>query len=225
MKNILFPLLVLLYLSITSAYARTGYVTDSTKYALRAEENSKSSIVTMLPTGLKIQVLKSNRDTGYSSVKTEKGTRGYFLTRLITDKPTDKWYLDKANDIVKTLQQENEALNKRLEELSNGYGKVVHIEQQASFERDALTQKLINVRATAADALGIQKQRDQLQERVIFLERELQQVKRKNQALEDNTKQNWFLYGGMLSLFGVVIGVLLPMLNLRRKPTSSWDTF
>lgn len=147
------------------------------------------------------------------------------MTRLITDKPTDKWYLDKANDIVKTLQQENESLNNKLAELSSGYGKVVHIEQQASFERDELTQKLSNVRATAANALGIQKQRDQLQERVIFLERELQQVKRKNQALEDNTKQNWFLYGGMLSLFGVVIGVLLPMLNLRRKPTSSWDTF
>ena len=56
------------------------------------------------------------------------------------------------------------------------------------------------------------------------VERELQQIKREKQALEDSTKQDWFLYGGMLSFIGIFLGLLLPKLSWQRK-TSNWDTF
>jgi SH3 domain protein len=59
---------------------------------------------------------------------------------------------------------------------------------------------------------------------VISVERELQQLKRENQALTDNTNQTWFLYGGCLAIFGVLLGFILPKLSWRRR-TSGWDTF
>ena len=81
-----------------------------------------------------------------------------------------------------------------------------------------------NLKQTATNAIQLKQQRDQLQERVVNNERELQQIKREKQALEDSTKQDWFLYGGMLSFIGIFLGLLLPKLSWKRK-TSNWDTF
>ena len=72
--------------------------------------------------------------------------------------------------------------------------------------------------------MQLKQQRDQLQERVVNVERELQQIKRENQALQDTTNQDWFLYGGILSFIGIFLGLLLPKISWHRK-TSNWDTF
>jgi SH3 domain protein len=69
----------------------------------------------------------------------------------------------------------------------------------------------------------LKNERDQLQERVVNVERDLEQFKLENQSLKDSTKQDWFLYGGLLALFGVILGFVLPKLSWRRK--SSWDSF
>jgi SH3 domain protein len=58
----------------------------------------------------------------------------------------------------------------------------------------------------------------------VTIERELQQYKRDNQALTDSSNQDWFLYGGGLALFGVLLGFILPKLSLRRR-SSGWDSF
>ena len=71
----------------------------------------------------------------------------------------------------------------------------------------------------------MKQQRDQLQELVISNERELQQLKRENQALADSSNQNWFLYGGGLSLFGVLLGFILPKLSWRRRSSGWGDSF
>jgi SH3 domain protein len=69
----------------------------------------------------------------------------------------------------------------------------------------------------------LRNERDELQERVVNVERDLQQYKLENQALKDTASQDWFLYGGLLSLFGVLLGFILPKLGWRRK--SSWDSY
>ena len=84
--------------------------------------------------------------------------------------------------------------------------------------------ELAELQQTAANAIQLKQQRDQLQERVVSVERELQQLKRENQALTDSSNQDWFLYGGALSLFGVLLGFILPKLSWRRR-SSGWDTF
>lgn len=96
--------------------------------------------------------------------------------------------------------------------------------QEISKERDKLSADLSELQQTAANAIQLKQQRDQLQERVIAVERELQQLKRENLALTDNTNQDWFLYGGGLSLFGVLLGFILPKISWRRR-SSGWDTF
>lgn len=209
----------------TVAYANTVYVTDTTKYALRSQESSRSKIVTMLPTGAKLTVLSTNANSGYSRVKTPKGSEGYLLTRLTSETPTSKWFLEKANKKLEEIQQLNSSLSVKNTQLQSGDSKILNTNQSLIVEQDKLSKDLRDIRLTAANAIEIKQQRDRLQERIIAVERELEQVKRKNHTLQNNTDQDWFLYGGMLALFGVMLGIMLPKLNRGGHSGGSWNSF
>jgi len=195
------------------AHARTGYVTDSVDLPLRSGESERSRIVRMLPNGTPLNILGDNTENGYTYVQAANGAEGYILTRYISKEPSAKAQLEALNKKLESLQEENKAL-KTLQVGSEEMGK----------EKDRLGAELAELQQTAANAIQLKQQRDQLQERVVTVERELQQLKRENQALTDNTNQDWFLYGGGLALFGVLLGYILPKLSWRRR-SSGWDTF
>ncbi|MBS3963873.1 MAG: TIGR04211 family SH3 domain-containing protein [Methylomonas sp.] len=204
-----------LALSIISAaaFARTAYVTDSVEIPLRSGESERSKIVKMLANGAPLTLLGDNTENGYTYVQAANGTEGYILTRYLSNEPSARSQLDAARKKLESLIEENKALT--LSQAANlDIGK----------ERDKLGAELGELQQTAANAIQLKQQRDQLQERVITVERELQQLKRENQALTDSTNQDWFLYGGGLSLFGVILGFILPKLSWRRR-SSGWDTF
>ncbi|WP_371927900.1 TIGR04211 family SH3 domain-containing protein [Methylomonas rivi] len=212
MKKAIASFLVLLATS-SLAQARTGYVTDSIDIPLRSGESERSRIVKMLPNGMALTLLGDNTENGYTYVQAANGSEGYILTRYISGEPISRTQLEAASKKLEALQEENKALKTAQ---ANG--------QEISGERDRLNAELNELKQTAANAIQLKQQRDQLQERVITVERELQQLKRENQALTDNTNQDWFLYGGGLSLFGVLLGFILPKLSWRRR-SSGWDTF
>jgi SH3 domain protein len=213
------------FLCISSAVnATTVYVTDTIKYTLRSSESNRSKILRMLPSGTALTIISENTETGYTKVRTGSGTEGFILTRHTLNKPISKWYLKKANKKLETLQQEFNSAKQELNQLKGNNDQALSSNKTLTKERNKLDKELNDLRQTAANAVQLKHQRDQLQERVISVERELQQVKRENQTLEDSTNQDWFLYGGVLSLFGVILGFILPKLSWRRK-TSNWDTF
>ena len=211
-KKAIASILVLLATS-SLVYARTGYVTDSFDLPLRSGESERSRIVRMLPNGTALKLLGDNTENGYTYVQAANGSEGYILTRYISREPSSRSLLETATQKLEALQEENKLLK---EAQQTG--------QEAGKERDRLSAELSELQQTAANAIQLKQQRDQLQERVVTIERELQQLKRENQALTDSTNQDWFLYGGGLALFGVLLGFILPKLSWRRRSTG-WDTF
>ncbi len=202
--------------------AKTVYVTDTMKYTLRSSESNRSKILKMLPSGTALTVL--GEGDHYTKVRTNSGVEGYILTRHTLNKPISLWYLKRANKKLEKLQQDYELIKQELSQLKNNNNETLSSNSALTKERDKLSQEFDDLSQTAANAVQLKHQRDQLQERVVTVERELQQVKRENQTLEDSTNQDWFLIGGLLSLFGVILGFILPKLSWRRK-TSNWDTF
>lgn len=195
------------------AQARTAYVTDSVEIPLRSGESERSKIVKMLPNGMQLNVLGDNTENGYTYVQAANGAEGFILSRYMSGEPSARNQLEAANKKLEALQEENKQL------------KAAHAtNQEIGKERDKLSTELSELQQTAANAIQLKQQRDQLQERVISVERELQQLKRENQALTDSSNQDWFLYGGGLSLFGVLLGFILPKISWRRR-SSGWDTF
>jgi len=207
------------------AFAQSVYVTDSMKFTLRSGESSSHKIIKMLPSGTRLTLLESNKTTGYSKVKTASGVIGYLPTRFTLRKPISSWYLKKANQQLELLQTESQQIKTTLTDLQQNNSSAVSSNATLTQERDQLSTELNDLRQTASNAIQLKRQRNELQERVVHVERELQQLKREKQALEDSTSQDWFLYGGILSFLGIFFGLMIPKISWQRKSHGNWDTF
>jgi len=228
MKNtsvkIILSCFILLISISTSAYAKKVYVTDNMKYTLRSSESNRSKILRMVPSGTALTLTSENSKTGYSKVKTNSGVEGYILTRHTLNKPISSWYLKKANKQLEVLKQESQLMKQELNQLKGNNNETLTSNQSLSKERDQLSKELSDLHQTAANAVQLKHDRDQSRKKIITLSNELKEVTHENQMLKDSANQDWFLYGGILSLFGVILGFILPKLSWRRK-TSNWDTF
>jgi SH3 domain protein len=72
--------------------------------------------------------------------------------------------------------------------------------------------------------LRIAGERDDAVERSQHLSDELDILKLKNQRLTDKTEQNWFLIGAGVVIAGIILGLLLPHMRVK-KNRSEWGDF
>lgn len=223
MKQISF--FILAFFTSQIAVAQSVYVTDTMKFPLRSGASSSHKILRMLPSGTRLTLIETNKSTGYSKLQTKSGVTGYMPTRFTLNKPISRWYLAQANKKLEQLQLENTQLKSTLSELKDNNKNTTSTNSALTKERDQLSTDLNNLRQTASNAIQLKRQNTEFQERIVHVERELQQLKRAKQALEDSTSQDWFLYGGILSFVGIIFGLLIPKISWQRKHTSNWDTF
>ncbi len=223
MKKLLNPFFIML-LVFGSAEAKTVYVTDNLNLSLRSEESEKGKVIQLLPTGTPLTIISENKKTGFSRVRLQNGQEGYFPTRSTMKEPPSRFQLETANKNLGSLQRENASLKAELAELKNSLTPGTSLEQSLAAERDQLIRELAELKKTAANAIQLKEERDELQEHVVNIERELEQYKLDNKALKDNTEQDWFLYGGTIAFIGVLLGFILPRIGWSRK-SKGWDTF
>ncbi|MDI1231608.1 MAG: TIGR04211 family SH3 domain-containing protein [Methylobacter sp.] len=222
MKKILSSFFILL-VTFGSAQAKTVYVTDTLNLTLRSEANNKSKVVKLLPTGTPLTII--DESNGFYHVRMNDGTEGYMPIRNTMKEPPSRSQLDIVSKDLAVMQSENATLKTELSTIKESITPGTSLEKSLETERDQLIRELSELNKTAASAVELKNQRDELQERVVNVERELQQFKLENHALQDTASQDWFLYGGLLALIGVILGFILPKLSWRRSRTSSWDSY
>lgn len=210
-------------LMIAAAQATTVYVTDTLNLSLRSEANNQSKVLKLLPTGTPLTVIEENRASGFFHVRLNDGMEGYIPIRNTMKELPSRIQLETVSKNMAALQSENATLKAELSTLRESITPGTPLEQSLATERDQLSRELNELKKASANTLQLKNERDELQERVVNAERDFQQIKLENQALKDTSRQDWFLYGGLLSLFGVILGFVLPKIGWRRK--SSWDNF
>lgn len=222
MKKILLSVLIALA-AVGAAHAETVYVTDNLSLSLRSKASNNSPIVKSLPSGTPLTVIDGKSKSGFLHVRLENGMEGYIQTSYTKKEPPSSELVETSNKSLKLLQAENIALKAELKVARDAITPGTSLEKALELERDKLSLELGEIKQAAAGVIQLKNDRDELQERVVNAERELQQLKLENQALKDTTNQDWFLYGGILCFFSVILGFILPKLGWRRK--SSWDSF
>lgn len=219
--SVYFVLLVSLFISFKPAYAKTVYVTNNLDLPLRSEESNKSKIISILATGTPLNVLSENSKSGFSHVELKSGMQGYIATRFTMPEPPNNISQELSTKNIIALQTENDSLREELAKAKAAIAPGTTLEKSLTVERDRLDRELTELKKTAANQVQLKNERDSLQERVVNVERDLEQLKLENHSLKDGASQDWFLYGGILSLAGVFLGFILPKLAWRRN--SGWD--
>ena len=222
MKRILSTFFILI-LTLGSAHAETIYVNDDQNVTLKNAPTPNGKAIKVLLIGTPLKVIENKAKSDSIKVRLNDGTEGYIKARSTTTKAPSNNTKDSSGNTVAQLLSDNAALRAELYNLKESMAPGSSMEKSLSDERDQLARELSELKKTAASSIQLKSERDELQERVVSVERELQQFKLENQSLKNTDSQDWFLYGGLLSLAGVLLGTILPKLSGRRK--SSWDSY
>jgi SH3 domain protein len=204
------------------AQAETRYVTDELKITLRSGESSGHRILRMVTSGTPVEVLASNPETGYSHVRVGN-TDGYVLTRQLLREPPARDKLAVAEARIAELTRAPGELQQQLDSLQREHQALTSSHAKLQAEKQRLETAHAALQRTSADAVRISEERNALRKQVADLTRETQDLKLRTNELENSNLQQWFLAGAGVLAGGLLLGLILPNLSLRRR-RSNWDS-
>lgn len=216
-----FVLISLLVLS-TPVLAETRYVSDQLEIPMRSGTSNKHRIVRMLPSGTQVSVVETNKEAGYSRVRTTGGAQGWVLSRYLMKIPAARDRLATAEKKLADLEIRS---RQRATELTEIQGTKGGLEKQLvalKNENRKLGQQLSEIQRTASSALAIDSENKELKSQLMAMQREQQTLQQENESLKDRTARDWFMVGAAVILLGIIVGLILP--KIRFKKRSSWDT-
>jgi SH3 domain protein len=221
-KNLI-VLASLFLIMIGTAQAESRYVSDKLEITMRSGKGNSYSITRMLGSGTRVEVLEVDKSTGYSKVRTNSGKEGWVLSRYLMRSQAARDRLAAAEKKLAELELEKRKLETTLTALSDEKNTLNKKLSSLDGESRKVSQELTEIRRTASSALAIDSENKELKGRVVSLERELQTVQQENEGLKDRTARDWFMVGAAVVLLGIIVGLIIPRIRLRKK--SSWDTF
>ena len=199
------------------------WVTDSFEVTMRSGKSTRQSIVRMLPSGARVELLEVDAEAGYSRVRTRGGAEGWVLNRYLLRSPPARVTLPDVEQRLATseskrreLQQSNEALEQETRQLKR---RISELESSGS---DLQTQ-LSDIRRLSSNVIEVDEQNKQLRDRLGETERALTDLQLENQRLASRSSREWFVVGAAVVVFGVLLGLILPRIRWRKK--SSWSDF
>jgi len=224
MKNFLittiagFCLLVL----ASAAVAEARYVQDQLEITMRTGESTRNSIIRMLASGDRVELLESNPDSGYSKIRTSDGTEGWVLTRFLMSEPAARQQLANLRIRAATLREEQGRLETELEGVRNENQNLrTQLSDMEERYRQA-SRELAEIRRAAADVLAVNENNKQLSQQIIDVRQELDAKNAEAEMMRRNTTRSWFMTGAGVAFGGLLLGLLIPRLRWRKN--SSWGS-
>jgi SH3 domain protein len=215
--------LVLATLLAPAVGAETRYVTDQYDFNLRSGESTRYKILRTLPSGTPLEVLGVNTDSGYAKVRTSDGLTGYMLVRYLQEEPGARGQLEAMQQRLTELQQTPDKLAARLGELQREHEALKQKNAALISEKEQVERALAEIRHASANVMRINQERKQLQDQVATLVMQVDGLEQRNLELTNRNKQDWFLIGAGVVVAGILIGLILPNLRMKRR-RSTWGS-
>lgn len=202
--------------------AQTRYVTDEISVPLRKGKGTEFKIVHKgLTSDTEVTLIRFDRASGWSQVKTEDGTTGWMPARFLVKEPTAGVLLSQSQESMTTLTQKNTGINEENRLLKEQI-------QQLQTQLSTVTGQAKEAKATLAynekvhsESLQIQKHRDQLLKNSLEKDTALSQLESEVDRLRKSERNQFFLYGVLAILLGAFLNILLPRLK-QQKRHSEW---
>lgn len=215
----LFAIFVLLSLS-TPLLAETRYVSDELTVYVRSGPGTQFKILRGLKSGRALEIAGSEQG-GWLPVRLENDSTGYVLAHQVKRSPVAKAQLasalaerDKLRKRVDDLKEQLSSSTSEGRKKSDAHGKLLA-------EYDALQARFQKLERTSKRAVEIESENTRLANQVSALESERNRLRLEVDQLRGSSNRDWFIAGAGVILLGVVLGLIIPKINWRRR--DSWS--
>lgn len=222
-KFLLLFSLGMLVLAVSSAQAEDRWVTDEFEIMMRSGMGSKQRIVRQLRSGTRLEVLKVDEESGYSKVRISSGDEGWVLSRYLRATQTSKLKLPAVEKKLQSTQTQNTELKKDIaglkKERQSLQGEVAELQANNS----SLQDQVDRITKLSANTIQVDDQNKQFKKRLFDSEKQIDELESNNTQLGSRADREWFLVGGAVLAIGLLLGLIIPRINWRKK--SSWTDF
>jgi len=205
------------------AEAEPRWVTDEFEVMMRSGKSTKQSIVRQLRSGSKVEVLEVDSEAGYSLVQLPSGTEGWVLSRYLTATPTARLRLPDIEKQLRASEARQAELKTELSELRARRQELDREVAELQTQNSSLQGQLDRITQLSADTIQVDQQNNQLKQRLAEAQQTVDALQIQNGQLAGRANQQWFLIGGGVLTFGLLMGLILPRISWRKK--SSWSDF
>lgn len=196
------------------------WVSDVLYVPLRKGPSNQHTILHRgLKTGTKLSFIKT--EDNWTQIRTPDGTIGWLPNQYIAEEPVAAIKLESANKKatqsgqryqeaalkLKDLETENQTLKGQLSSSEEGL--------------NSLSSELSQIKQVSAGAIDLNSNYQQLAKDHQLLQTELDIAKAENERLKKESSQKWFMYGAGAVLLGVIIALIAPALQPKKRH-SEW---
>jgi len=177
----------------------------------------------MVDSGLRLEVLERDADTGYSRVRTAGGTEGWVLSRYLMREPSAREQLQKLTSQLTSANTRGTSLDAQMKAVKGEYDTANKQIKTLEREKAAVEKELAGIKRTAANVLAIDKQNKTLMDDLAAAQIRGDTLEQENRQLTGQATRYWFMTGALVLLVGVVLGIWLPRVRWQRR--SRYDRF
>ena len=217
MKNTRLATLLFLILAAPFAYGAPAWVSDEFEIMLRSGPSTSNAIQLMIGSGMRLEVLEQDAESGYSRVSTPGGTEGWVLTRYLMSEPSAREQLETLTGQLTNANTRGTSLDSQLAAVRNEYNSAKRRIATLEGEKTALESELAEIRRTAANVLGINDQNKTLLDELATSEIRADTLEQENRRLSSQTTRYWFMSGALVLIVGIILGIWLPRVRWQRR--------
>ena len=222
---VLSVLIVLVATLSLPAHAKTVYVSDELKIALRSGASNGHRIIKFLSSGTALTVLDTSEDGKFTEIETTDGKSGWVETDSLMDIRSGRDRLVSVNKKLTATRKENKDLKNTIGQLRSEIKQLKNEKGTLQNERTNLSNSLEDLKITAANPLSLSKKNKELKKALEKAEANAAMLDKDNQQLRSNVAQEWFIIGGAVSIGSLILGLIITRINWRRKRDNWGDSF
>ena len=205
------------------AFAQSAWVTDQFEITLRSGPSTSNAIQLMVGSGMRLDVLERDADSGYTRVRTPGGTEGWVLTRYLMTEPSAREQLEQLTSQLTNANSRGSSLDSQLGAIRSEYDSAKQQIATLGREKAAAETELAEIKRTAANVLAISDQNKTLMDQLTAAQIRGDTLEQENRQLASQTTRYWFMAGGLVLLVGFLLGIWLPRIQWQRR--SRYDRF
>ncbi|MFG1173329.1 TIGR04211 family SH3 domain-containing protein [Erwiniaceae bacterium CAU 1747] len=202
-KTHIFSLAFLAFSAAATVHAEEKrYISDELSTWVRSGPGNDYRLVGTLNAGEQVTLLQSNENSKYGQIRDSQGRTTWIPLSQLSEQPS-------LRSRVPELEQQVKDLTARLANIDNSWN-----------ERTADMQKKVAGSDDAINSLKAENQ--QLKNQLVVASKKVDAA---NVQLDDKQRtiiMQWFMYGGGVAGFGLLLGLLLPHMLPRRKKNDRW---
>lgn len=215
-RSFLLPIAVLLLTIIcfpASSWGARAYVTDPKEAALRAGPGKNYKVLSMIPSGTGLEVLKTAEwiQVRYTGAAGETKD-GWVQNSSVAPFPPESVF-------IKELQEENAQRNERLSSLEKEKADLSQKEKELSDKLKKTETAYETLKSGAANVLRMKEEADAAKAALASAEENIQALIQENEDLKFSARIKWFIAGALVLLFGWFLGWLTSRSRKRHRST------